>query len=361
MAGQKVEFLTPVGRLVQGDPFKPQTTDMQGQPLVFKTGPQAGQPRPLFMANIAVAKNDPVFQQFYYGTLLAAARAAWPQFFQGPVGPDGQPSLSNPNFSLKVMDGDGFDGNGKPNSQKEGMAGHWIIKTSSSYAPRCFRQGHYAPHEELKNPADLRRGYFVRVSGTIESNNNPQKPGMYINLGLIELVGIGPEITSGPDAASVFGGAPVAALPQGAQALPQFVPPVAGVPNTPPQMPPAMGQPAMPMGGMPAMPGAPAMPMGQPAMPMGQPAMPMGQPPAPAAAPTFVQPNPGMLGMPAAGGAPSFTAPAGLPGMPAMGQPPAAPAVPQLTAKGVATGMTYQQMIAGGWNDAQLRQGEYIV
>lgn len=350
MASAKTEFLTPVGRLVQGDPFKPQTTDMQGQPLVFKTGPNAGKPRPLYMLTLAIPKTDPAFAQFY-GSLLEAARTAWPQFFQGPAGADGRPTLSNPNLSLKVQDGDGFDGQGKPNSGKEGFAGHWIVKSSSSYPPRCFHQGHYAPHEEIKDPMTLRRGYYVRVSGTLESNQNAQKPGMYVNCGLVELVGHGPEIVSGPDALSVFGGAPVAALPQGATALPTFT---GGTPFAPAAMP----------GGMPqqqpaALPGMPGM-MAAPAAPAGLPGMPGMAPVQQAAPPTFVAPNPGMLAGPGgvAPAGPAFGAPAGLPGMPAMAM---APAGPQLTPLGQSSGMTYAQMIAAGYNDAQLRQGGYII
>ena len=40
-----INFLTPVGRLVQGDPFTANTKDQMGNPLVHRTGVQAGQPR----------------------------------------------------------------------------------------------------------------------------------------------------------------------------------------------------------------------------------------------------------------------------------------------------------------------------
>ena len=46
MAKDLVEILTPVGRIVQGSCFEAKTHDLQGNPLVVKTGPNAGQPEP---------------------------------------------------------------------------------------------------------------------------------------------------------------------------------------------------------------------------------------------------------------------------------------------------------------------------
>ena len=51
------QILTPVGRLVQGDCFEPQTTDAEGKPLLIKNGPNAGQPRVEYFMAIAVPKN----------------------------------------------------------------------------------------------------------------------------------------------------------------------------------------------------------------------------------------------------------------------------------------------------------------
>ena len=38
----RTNFTTPVGRLVMGSLYKPQTTDADGKPLVVKSGPNAG-------------------------------------------------------------------------------------------------------------------------------------------------------------------------------------------------------------------------------------------------------------------------------------------------------------------------------
>jgi hypothetical protein len=42
MSTQKIDILTPVGRLVAGDVFKANTVDPQGRPLTIKSGPNAG-------------------------------------------------------------------------------------------------------------------------------------------------------------------------------------------------------------------------------------------------------------------------------------------------------------------------------
>jgi hypothetical protein len=302
----KIDFLTPVGRLVTGDLFTPNKTDMQGQPLTVKSGPNKGQLTQQYIAGLAFAKADPLFAAFYDAKIDTPARAAWPQWFNGPIGPNGKPSCTHPAMSLKIRDGDGIDGMGKPNSTKEGYAGHWVLIASSSFAPRVFHVGQYQEHQQIRDPKIVRRGYFGRIGGTIESNNNPQKPGLYVNLNMFDLCGQGPEITSGPDAAAVFGGAaPV--LPAGATALPMHaaggVPGAPMVPNGPGGfVPPAVGA------GVPTASGMPATP----------------QTPTP---PVYVAPNPAIMGAPGAPGVPMAAMPA-LPGVPGVPQAPQAPQAP---------------------------------
>lgn len=307
------QFLTPVGRLVQGDCFVAQTKDQQGNPLVVKTGANAGQPTQRYFIAVAFAKNDPQFPAFY-AMLDRVARASFPALFPVP----GQP-CTHPKFSMKVVDGDGIDDNGKPNAQKEGFAGHWVVKFASSFAPKCFRAGHYAPHEQLQGPNDIPRGYFVRVAGSVEGNNNAQRPGLYVNLNMIELAGIGDVITSGPDASAVFG-ASAPALPPGARPTPAAMP----------------GAPAPLAQSVPAMPSAPA----YPSVPAA--ASPM---PAVSAAPSIpVHPSPAFVQVP----------PVAVPAAPAPTAVPQAPAGPAMTA---AAQFTYQQYIAAGWTDQQLVAG----
>lgn len=294
-------FLTGVGRLVQGDCFEPQTKDQQGNPRVIKTGPNAGQLNPQFYIGVAFAKNDPAWPEFW-AVLDRVARATWPQFFPSPTA-----GCSNPNFAFKVIDGDGIDKQGRPHSAKEGFAGCWVVRFTSGFAPRCFHAGHYAENERITDPKMLRRGYYVRVSGNVRSNENPSNPGLYLNFDLVELSGHGAEITSGPDAASVFGAsAPV--LPPGASATPIAAAPVSTAARP---FPPTIGSPA-PMAGPGPAPSAPA---------------PSAPPPAPAAPPAA--PPPGKV----------------------------------LTALGQASyvGATYAGYIAAGWTDDQLRAQGYLV
>lgn len=207
------QFLTPVGRLVQGSAFEPQTKNQQGAPLVVQSGPNAGQTTQRYFIGVAFKKGDPTVEAFIQ-QLRDVGRASWPQWH------DATGRCTHPRFSLKVMDGDGVDDNGKPNASKEGFAGHWVVKFSSSFPPKCYHAGHYQAHEVITDKMLIRRGYFVRVAGTVEGNGNTAKPGLYVNLNMVELSAQGPEIVSGPDAASVFGASPPATLPAGATPLP---------------------------------------------------------------------------------------------------------------------------------------------
>jgi len=203
-------FVSPEGRLVQGDCFEPQTKNMAGQPLVDKKG----QPTIRYFIAVAFPKNTPEINAFLEAQ-RAVARQAFPQLHN----PQGQ--CSHPRFSFKVMDGDGIDDNGKQNNTKEGFAGHWVIKFSSSFPPSCYEKGKYDPMQRLTK-GQLKRGDYVRVAGNMEGNNDATKPGLYMNHNMIELSRIGTEIVSGPSAADVFGGG----QPQPQyQQQPQFTPP----------------------------------------------------------------------------------------------------------------------------------------
>lgn len=345
----KVDFLTPVGRLVGGNPWKPETTDINGKQMVIQSGPNAGQPTQVYLAHIAVAKNDPEATTFY-AKLIERARAEWPQYV------DAAGNVTHPKFSLKFTDGDGPDGNGQSQAHKEGYAGHWIIKTASAYPPRVFYRDHYAPHEEVKEPNALKRGYFVRIGGQIDSNGFPSQPGLKLYCGQIAIWAQGPEITSGPDAATVFGSAGQGMALPGMQALPAVAPPVAGALVMPGAAAAPLALPGLPGGtptGQPAaisLPGTPAS-----ALPAAMPGL-LGT----SAAPVLVTPNPGLMaGAAALPGLPGQAA--AMPGLGLPGLPPALPAGPTLTALGQSSGMTYQQMLTAGYTEAQLRQAGYIV
>ena len=74
----KTDFLTPVGRLVQGDPFEAQTKNMQGQPLVT----MSGQPTQRYFIAVAFRKDDANFGAFYQ-KLVEVARGSFPNLLPG--------------------------------------------------------------------------------------------------------------------------------------------------------------------------------------------------------------------------------------------------------------------------------------
>ena len=211
-----------VGRIVQGDPWVPNTTDTDGQPRVIKNGPNAGQPNPQYVICVAYPKMDPQnpsqpnphFAQFLQD-LDSISRTSWPQFY-----PNGGPCV-NPNFSNKVRDGDGIDANGRSNATKEGFAGCWVVTYSNSSAPKIYqKQG--GAMVLTTDPRTLKRGDYVRVQGDICSNESTQRPGMYVNLKQIEIIAPGAEITSGMDPNDAFS-AP-AVLPPGVSSSPYAAP-----------------------------------------------------------------------------------------------------------------------------------------
>lgn len=339
-------FTTPVGRFVQGDAFVAQDKDMQGNPRVIKSGPNMGQLNPQFFMAVAFSKQDPAFNDFW-AQLRRIAAADFPALFpQGPNGP-----CVNPNFAFKVVDGDGVDTRGTSNAGKQGFAGCWIVRFASSFAPKVFNAGHYAPAEQVVDPKQLRKGYYVRINGSAQGNGDNLKPGLYVNLDLVEIAGYGEEIVTGPSAADAFGAAP-AVLPPGASATPMLAAPAA--PMAPGMVPAAA--PGLP--GAPAAPGVPPAP-GVPAVPPAA-----GVAPSPAAA-SYAPANPAAPGVP--GAAPNYSylaapgAPGGppaAPGVPAAPAAPPAPAAPAaynpqdyMTATATASYAAYRE---AGWSDAQL-------
>lgn len=352
----KQRFTSPVLRMVQGSVDEAQTKDQHGNLRVVKSGPNAGQPNPQYFLGGACSKSDPAWPAFWE-LLCRQAFADFPNLFPhgidaiiqagGPqpwfaLPPQGHTSawVMHRDFAWKIIDGDGMDANGKSNASKEGFAGHWVIRFGSAYPPRCFHAGRYAAHEQIQEKGVIKRGYFVRVNGTVEGNGNAQRPGLYVNLDMVELSAYGPEIVSGPDASAAFGDAP-AALPAGATAAPMTPaappPPAAPAPAAP--VPAAAPSPAA-VSPAPASAPAPAPYTGY----MGGPTPAAPAPAAPAASPP----------VPAATTAPLPTAaPSSVPPPPPAAPVPAAPAGPQMLP--AANGATYEQMIAAGWTDDTLR------
>lgn len=292
-------ILSPVGRLVQGSAFESQTTDATGKPLTTIKG----DPKVQYFFAVAFPKNamaatlisqsgerSPVQDLRAYCDQLA--QAAWPQG-----------AARHPQFASKILDGDQPPIDGTP---REGFAGCWVFRFSGGFPVQVVNED---ASQVLGEPADLRRGYFVRVLFTYSGNGQSMKPGMYCNPYKVQRVAFGPEIVTGPSAADVFG-APAGPLPAGASPVP-----VAGSFSP---APPASGAPVAPQVGLQA-PEAHAVRL--------------------APAHDYLQ-GPGAL--------PTPPAPA----------PPAPPAAPVLTMTAKAGGATLEAFTAAGWTvDALLAQG----
>lgn len=350
MSNLRRNITTPIGRFVWGSMHEPQTKDADGNPLVIKSGPDAGKPTQRYAFGLAIKKfpgqqhwaQEP--SDWKTNPELGPKLGEWLGAAIWTVGhgafPNGQ--AQRPDFSWKVTDGDSTVPNkkGVKPCDREGYPGHWVFAFSSTYAPRCVNANGTAPTEAKA----IKPGHFIQVMGTVDGNESTQNPGVYVNHTYVAHSGFGKEIITGPDPSQVgFGGN---IRPEGMSDVPvggAFTPPAPAAGGAPAPVP------------TPAPIAAPA-PLPAAALPSAAPAsIPVPAPaaaPAPTPAPVAVTPHPGILN----GGA-------GAPPAPAVPPPaPIAPPAPvrQMTPK--AAGVTYEQFIAaGGWNDDLLRAHGYMI
>lgn len=332
-------ILFPPGRIVQGDLYRGQDKDMQGNPRLIKTGPNAGKPTINFYFAVAIAKTRANWweeiqiladgsQNPWGPRILAIANAGWPQ---------GQ--TQNPKFAWKIEDGDSQIPNekGRKNCDREGHSGCWILKFGSSFPPKIFdEQGSPLLEVDLVKP-----GFWVEVLGSVQSNENTSKPGIYLNHNMIAFRGRDKEIISGPDPRAVgFGKAALPAHVTMAPTGTANLPPMPGAPA----LPPAPGG-YVPPAATPALPPAPGyVPPAAATPPAAIPVMPH--------APFIAPPVPGALpSVPAAPAAPP-AAPAAYP------DPLGAPAGHRMAN---AAGPRYDSFRSQGWTDAQLLAGGHMV
>lgn len=249
---------SPVGRLIQGSLYKPQTTDDNGQPLVYKSGSMAGQPRSNYFFALAIPKGQ---EQHW-------SQTPWGQQIWNEGHAAGAQFVNLPGFAWKIIDGDSTlpDQKGKRWCDKENFPGHWVIRFGGSYAPKIYgmENGGFVLHQE---PDFIKPGYYVQVAFSCEFNGDSRRPGMYMNHSMVCLSGYGPEIVYGPDVNEAgFGKAPLpagaSAVPVGAASMPAqaapaapanvtpnhaFVANAAAAPAAPPAPPPAPAAPARQM------------------------------------------------------------------------------------------------------------------
>lgn len=316
----RTNITTPVGRIVAGNLYTPNTKDFDGKPLVVKTGANIGQARSDFFFAIAIKKEaEQHWAQTAWGAeIWRVGHTAFPQAAQSPT------------FAWKIDDGDSQVPNkrGKKPCDNEGWRGHWILKFSGGFAPKVYREEAGGGYVQLTESDYVKPGHFVQVLCTVDGNGNQNNPGVYLNHSMVCFRAFGPEISFGPNVNEAgFGAAP---LPAGAT----LTPPASAIP-----MPAAAA----------ALPSAPA------------------AIPAPIAS-IPVTPNPQFLQVPATG-VPAATLPSpiaavpspvpAVPVVPTMPVPIASPSSgPKMTAK--AEGSSYQAFISAGWTDANLIANGYM-
>jgi hypothetical protein len=295
--------------MVAGNLYTPNTKDFDGNPLVTKIGPNAGQPRVSYFLGFAVKKGGENHWALtpWGAKIWAVGHQAFPQAAQ------------RPDFAWKIEDGDSAVPNKKNRKpcENEGYPGHWILKLSGGFAPKVYRQeaGGYV---QVMEPNYVKPGYFIEASFSVDGNGSQNNPGVYLNLQMVCFRAYGPEIVFGPNVEEAgFGQAP---LPAGASVTPlASAAPLPGAPALPPYagMPPQL--PAAP-----ALPGAPA--------------------------PVPVMPAPGFIQMPPP---PGSGAGAPLPPAGAIPAPPVS-ASPSNRMTLQANGITREAYLAAGWTDALL-------
>ena len=271
MSSQKanLDLLLPAGRMVWGDLYKGRGTDMDGRPLTYKSGADAGKPRVSFDFGVAIPKNGTThWAQTEWGKKIwEFGHAQWPQ---------GQAQRND--FAWKIEDGDGTTPNkkGRKACDNPGYPGHWIVKLSSSIAPKLYKLGPNGPVMYADVDA-IKPGDWIEAYANIASNDTLANPGLYLNHSMVCFRAYDKDgrFTFGPDAGAVgFGtgglGATATDAPVGGASA--FAPPVPVAPpnaptvataNPPAYAPPGLAQPqaAPPPPNAPAAPAAPVGPV----------------------------------------------------------------------------------------------------
>lgn len=191
---QRINILLPVGRLVLGSLYEPQTTDANNQPMVYKSGTNAGKPRVVFFCAVAIAKKT---EKNWYETpwgqeIYSVAQKGFP---------GGQ--WKSKNFHWKITDGDNDEPNkvGKKPCEREGFKGHWVLNLSSGHQSKITKDRGTKIITDEKGFINL--GDYIQVYISVSGNNSLQQPGVYLNHHIINFNGYGDRIFVGVDPASV--------------------------------------------------------------------------------------------------------------------------------------------------------------
>lgn len=280
---EPLQFFTPVvGRLTHGSVTEKRTKDQDNRPI-----PEDSQ---RFEIGVAFEKQAiwPFLTETFY-PYLATALSRDPNAMQRM-----QHWFSNlDGFSMKVTDGDKPNSKGQVNDNTKGCFVFWFsaIELKCVAGPSADALVEIDPHE-------VKRGYYVQVSGNIKPNEQPgDRAGIYLNGNVVWLRAEGEVIAGGVDPSTAFAGAAPAALPSGAQAYDPSKGAAGSFGATPPAGMPGGASPTQPPAGMPGTAPVPgqAAPAGMP----GQGGMP-GAAPGGTASPSEPQttPHPGFMSGP---------------------------------------------------------------
>jgi hypothetical protein len=208
MNSNSKSLLTPVGRLVQGSLYEPQTTDPEGRQLVVKQGPNAGKPRVDYYFGLAIAKGkEKHWSETIWGQIIwNVGHAAFP---------NGHADL--PTFAWKIQDGDSTVLNkvGRRNCDREGYPGHWVLNFTSGFAPGIYNED---GTKTITEKDFINLGDYIQVYGNVNDNESTQQPGVFLNHSMVAFSRYGNRIILGPDPKLVgFGKSPI---PEGALSVP---------------------------------------------------------------------------------------------------------------------------------------------
>ena len=177
-------FLSPVGRMVMGSLYDPQTKNAVGEPLVFKTGKNQGKPRVNYFFALSVRKvgeND--WKDSDWGKKIYAEIAAlYPA----------KEYLRN-NFRWKIVDGDSQipNANGIKPCDRKGYPGHWVLTFGGAFAPVILDKN----GNRLDRDGAINCGDFIQVNMSISSNGAAsQNVGIIFNCTHVALIGYGEPI-----------------------------------------------------------------------------------------------------------------------------------------------------------------------
>ena len=214
----RIVITTPVARLVAGSLYRGSLADTEGNPHVYKTGPNAGQTHPVWFFGVAITKEPGKqwWETAWGSQIYKAGSEAFPQ------------ACGSQSFSWKVEDGDSQTPNkkGKKPADNEGYPGNWIIKFNSNFAPNIVEKQAMGWTKIIADDV-VKCGYYVQVNFNAIGNMSNQNPGVLFNVNAVAFIKAGAEISFGPsydemgfsDTAQAVASAPPATPTLGTAAL----------------------------------------------------------------------------------------------------------------------------------------------